>query len=184
MTENVSISHTVSEKLHSIQFFLYFFFLQEIYENFTFGPRYPAMDPSRLEALSTVKEVTGFLNIQAHHPNFTNLNAFRNLEIIGGRHLTEYFSSLYIVKTSLTSLNMRKLNVIRSGSVAILENEDLCYAQDIVWTKIMKSQSHNTLLQNNRPTQKCRLEAKTCDSQCSLDGCWGPGKGMCLACKG
>ena len=142
------------------------------------------MDPSKLEVLSTVKEITGFLNIQAHHPNFTNLNAFRNLEVIGGRHLTEYFSSLYIVKTSLVSLNMRKLNEIRSGSVAILENEDLCYAQDINWQKIMKSQSHNTLLQNNRPIQNCMLEAKTCDAQCSSDGCWGPGKGMCLACKG
>ena len=31
---------------------------QQIYENFTFGPRYPAMDPSRLEVLSTLKEVS------------------------------------------------------------------------------------------------------------------------------
>ena len=52
---------------------------QQIYDNFTFGPRYPAMDPSRLVALSSLKEVTGFLNIQAHHPNFTSLDAFRNL---------------------------------------------------------------------------------------------------------
>ena len=69
---------------------------QQIYENFTFGPRYPAMDPSRLEVLSTLKEVTGFLNIQSHHEKFRNLSAFRNLEVIGGRHLTEYFSSLYL----------------------------------------------------------------------------------------
>ena len=52
---------------------------QQIYDNFTFGPRYPAMDPSRLVALSSLKEVTGFLNIQAHHPNFTSLESFRNL---------------------------------------------------------------------------------------------------------
>ena len=52
---------------------------QQIYDNFTFGPRYPAMDPSRLNALSSLKEVTGFLNIQAHHPNFTSLSVFRNL---------------------------------------------------------------------------------------------------------
>ena len=142
------------------------------------------MSPSRLEILSSVKEITGYLNIQAHHENFTNLNAFRNLEIIGGRHLTEYFSSLYIVKTSLSSLNMRKLQHIRSGSVAVLENSELCYAQDINWQKIMQSTSHNTLLQNNRPKPKCLSETKICDSQCSDDGCWGPGKGMCLACKG
>ena len=65
---------------------------QQIFENFTFGPRYKAMDPARLEVLTSLHEITGFLNIQAHHENFTNLNAFRNLEIIGGRHLTEYFS--------------------------------------------------------------------------------------------
>ena len=158
--------------------------MQEIYDNFTFGPKYPPMLPSRLEILSSVKEITGYLNIQAHHENFTNLNVLRNLKIIGGRHLTEYFSSLYIVKTSLSSLNMRKLKHIRSGSVAILENSELCYAQDINWQKIMQSTSHNTLLQNNRPTGKCLLESKTCDPQCSDDGCWGSGKDMCLACKG
>ena len=156
---------------------------QQIYENFTFGPRYPAMDPSKLEVLTSLHEITGFLNIQAHHENFTNLEAFRNLEIIGGRTLTEYFSSLYIVKSSLTSLNMRNLRKIRSGAVAILENKDLCYAEKINWQKIMKSSSHNTLLQNNRPTQSCIVESQVCDSQCSADGCWGPGKGMCLACK-
>jgi epidermal growth factor receptor len=156
---------------------------QQIYENFTFGPRYPAMDPSRLDVLTTLKEVTGFLNIQAHHPNFTNLKAFRSLEVIGGRTLTEYFSSLYIVKTSLTSLGLRSLRKIRSGSVAILENGDLCYAQDINWSKVMKSVSHNTLLQNNKPASKCIGEAKMCDSQCSQDGCWGPGNKLCLDCK-
>ena len=156
---------------------------QDIYENFTFGPRYPAMDPVKLEVLTSLHEITGYLNIQAHHENFTNLEAFRNLEIIGGRTLTEYFSSLYIVKSSLTSLAMRGLRKIRSGSVAILENKDLCYAEKINWQKIMKSTSHNTLLQNNRPTQTCILESKICDAQCSNDGCWGPGKGMCIACK-
>ena len=52
---------------------------QQIYENYTFGPRYGAMDPSRLEVFISLKEVTGFLNIQAQHQNFTSLNAFRNL---------------------------------------------------------------------------------------------------------
>ena len=121
---------------------------QQIYQNFTFGPRYPKMNPDKLEVFQTLKEVTGYINIQAHHPQFTNLSAFANLEIIGGRHLTEYFSALYIVKTSLESLNLRSLNRIRSGSVAILENNDLCYAEKINWQRIMKSQQHNTLLQN------------------------------------
>ena len=97
--------------------------------------------------------------------------------------MTEYHSSFYIVKSSLVSLNMRSLKEIRSGAVAVLENQDLCYAQDIDWKRIMKSSHHNQLLQNNRPPQKCSSEGKLCDLQCSSDGCWGPGKGMCLACK-
>ena len=121
-----------------MKIFLSFDGFQQIYENFTFGPRYPAMDPSRLEVFSTLKEITGFLNIQSHHENFRNLSAFRNLEVIGGRTLTEYFASLYIVKTSLTSLGLRSLRKISSGSVAILENEELCYASDINWTQIMR----------------------------------------------
>ena len=156
---------------------------QQIWNNFTFGPRYPAMDPDRLEVFTTLKEVTGYINIQAHNPRFTNLKAFRNLEVIGGRHLTEYFSALYIVKTSLESLNLKSLYKIRSGSVAILENNDLCYAENISWQKIMKSQSHNTLLQNNKAPEICHKEKHVCDPQCSVEGCWGPGNELCLSCK-
>ncbi len=156
---------------------------QHIYDNFTFGPRYPSMDPERLEVFSTLKEVTGYLNIQAHHPEFTDLNAFRNLEVIGGRTTFEYFSSLYIVKTSLTSLGLKSLRKIRSGSVAILENKDLCFAPEIAWDKIMKSPNHNTLLQNNKDNQQCRREGYFCDHQCSSEGCWGSGSDLCLSCK-
>eukprot|EP00094_Tigriopus_californicus_P003834 TCALIF_03690-PA protein Name:"Similar to Egfr Epidermal growth factor receptor (Drosophila melanogaster)" AED:0.16 eAED:0.16 QI:552/0.71/0.75/1/0.71/0.75/8/642/992 len=156
---------------------------QQIYDNFTFGPRYPALDPAKLDVLSTLREVTGYLNIQAHHPNFKNLDAFRNLEIVGGRTLTEYFSSLYVVKTSLTSLNLKSLRKIRSGSVAILENQDLCFASKIKWQKIMKSPSHNTLLQNNKDPQMCITQGFDCDRQCSAEGCWGPGNKLCLSCK-
>ena len=70
------------------------------------------MPPSKLEVFSTLKEVAGYINIQAHHPRFTTLSAFSNLEIVGVRHLTEYFSALYIVKTSLESLNLRSLHKI------------------------------------------------------------------------
>jgi len=141
------------------------------------------MNPSKLEVFSTLKIVTGFLNIQAHHEKFTNLSAFRNLETIGGRHLTEYFSTLYIVKTSLTSLDLRSLRKITSGGVAILENEDLCYAEDIKWSKIMRSQNHNLAVQNNKNVGRCTNEGEKCDPQCSNDGCWGPGNQLCLSCK-
>jgi len=157
---------------------------QEVFDNYTFGNAYPSMDPSRLEVFATLKEITGYLNVQADHDSFTDLSAFRNLEIIGGRTTFEYFSSLYIVKTSLTSLGLHSLRNIRSGGVSILENKHLCYASTIQWENIMKSPNHNTLLSANRKANECHKDGRTCDTQCSGDGCWGPGSDACLSCRG
>src|SRR5687768_15429847 len=132
-----------------------------------------------------------------------------NLELIGGRTLTDYFSSLYIVKTSLRSLNLRSLKMIRSGSVAILENKDLCFADGVNWAKVMPPKVNGTLIHNNKQSQECRtyfplfhfalalrvispfnvvafcLEASNllCDKQCSKEGCWGTGANECLSCQ-
>lgn len=45
--------------------------------NFTFGPMYQQMHPDRLEVFSSLKEVTGYINIQGSHPDFKNLSYFR-----------------------------------------------------------------------------------------------------------
>ena len=128
---------------------------QHIYANFSFGPRYEPMHPEKLEIFSTLKEITGYLNIQGDNENFTTLSYFRNLEVIGGRALTEYFASLYIVKTALVSLDLRSLKKVSSGTIAILENRNLCYAQSINWSKIKKSSEHEILLQNNNNETEC-----------------------------
>jgi L1 cell adhesion molecule len=130
---------------------------QEVYSNFSFGPRHPPMHPDQMEVFSTLKQVTGYISIQATHPDFTNLSYFRNLEEIGGRQLTEYFSALYIVKTSLISLNLHSLKSVRSGSVAILENKDLCFANTVEWSKVRKSTSttHNNIIRKNAEESKC-----------------------------
>lgn len=47
------------------------------------------MPPSSLEVFSNVKEITGYLNVQATHPAFKSLYYFRNLEVISGRQLME-----------------------------------------------------------------------------------------------
>ena len=60
---------------------------QQIYQNFTFDPPHTqACVVQKLEVFSTLKEVAGYINIQAHHPRFTTLSAFSNLEIVGVRH--------------------------------------------------------------------------------------------------
>lgn len=156
---------------------------QQVYPNFTFGQRYSKVHPSKLEVFSTLQEVTGYVRIEASHADFTNLSFFRNLQIIGGRELTEYFAALYIVKTSLESLNMRSLKRVSSGSIAILENEKLCFANTINYNKIMKSSSHSILLQSNGNETFCKAENLKCHSQCSNDGCWGPHPNECLSCK-
>ncbi|XP_014252271.1 epidermal growth factor receptor isoform X2 [Cimex lectularius] len=155
---------------------------QQFYSDFSFGPHYPEMHPDKLEVFSTLKEVTGYINIQGSHPDFTNLSYFRNLEVIGGRTLTEYFASLYIVKTSLKSLGLRSLKKINSGTIAILENKDLCFSQGVDWSEIKRSAEHGTLLQNNKPEADCITEGLVCDPQCSSEGCWGPGPDQCLSC--
>lgn len=50
---------------------------QQVYRNFSFGPHYQEMHPDKLEVFSTLKEVTGFINIQGSHKDFTNLSYFR-----------------------------------------------------------------------------------------------------------
>ena len=159
---------------------------QEWFDNFTTsGVKFSPMHPSDLNILSSVKEITGFLQIEAQHPDFTSLDAFRNVETIGGRDQTsEHFSALYILKSSLISLNLKSLKEITFGSVFIVENEELCYVDSIDWRPIAKSTDRNRIiLNNNQQKQKCVAELKTCDNQCRASGCWGPGKSMCLPCK-
>ncbi|OTF83614.1 epidermal growth factor receptor-like protein, partial [Euroglyphus maynei] len=156
---------------------------QEVYQNFSFGPHYQPFHPSRLEVFSTLREITGYLNIQASHPDFKNLSYFRNLETVGGRTLTEYFAAIYIVKTSLTSLGLRSLKRVEFGSVAILENQDLCFASQIDWRKVANSSAHHILMQSNRNESECKAEGLVCHSECASDGCWGAGPDECVSCK-
>lgn len=129
---------------------------QHVFANFSFGPRYIRLNPERLEVFSTLREVTGYINIQADHEAFMNLSYFRNLEVIGGRQLMEnYFASLYIVKSSLKSLELRSLKRINSGAVVILENKNLCFAQNIKWGKVKKSNEHQFVVMANRNLTEC-----------------------------
>lgn len=129
---------------------------QHINPDYSFGEHYAKMEPHKLEVFSTVREVTGYLNVQAHHPNFTSLSYFRNLEVIGGRQVVEnLFASLYIVKTSLKSLGLKSLKRVNSGAIAIMENKYLCFAEKIAWNKLVKSKDHKQIIQNNSDPDTC-----------------------------
>lgn len=180
---------------------------QHVFANFSFGPRYIRLNPDRLEVFSTLREVTGYINIQADHEQFTNLSYFRNLEVIGGRQLMEnYFASLYIVKSSLKSLELSSLKHINSGAVVILENKNLCFAQNIKWAKVKRSNDHQFVVMANRNLTECgkwrvllfkpirvvnndfillppENENLVCDKECTTSGCWGAGPNQCLECN-
>ena len=128
----------------------------DVYSNFSIGPMFKKMHPDRLEVFSTLREVTGFINIQGDHADFTNLSYFRNLEVIGGRQLFGLYSaSLYIIKTNLKSLELRSLRQINSGTVMIVENKNLCFANEIDWTKIKKPDNYGIMIANNTDPNKC-----------------------------
>ncbi|RWS24396.1 epidermal growth factor receptor-like protein, partial [Leptotrombidium deliense] len=155
----------------------------EVHFNSSFGPRHPKMSPQKLNVFNTLRVVTGYVSIQASHPEFRNLSYFRNLETIGGRQLTDYFSAFYIFNTSLISLNLRSLRNIRNGSVTILKNRQLCLANRIDWTQVVQSKTHYILLQCNGDEATCRKNGLVCHSECTNDGCWGPGSDECRSCK-
>ncbi|XP_076329616.1 epidermal growth factor receptor-like isoform X2 [Tachypleus tridentatus] len=159
---------------------------QDIFPNNTFGPLYPEMHPKKLDIFNTLQEITGFVSIQAKHPHFTNLTFLRHLEIIRGRMVTQLSAALYIIKTSLESLNLNSLKKIHSGRVIVLENEDLCFVEDINWERMTSPSSLNTrdnLIENNADKEKCQARGLVCDDKCSEDGCWGPRVNDCLSCK-
>ncbi|XP_013119135.1 epidermal growth factor receptor isoform X2 [Stomoxys calcitrans] len=157
---------------------------QDVYTNYSLGTRYIAMHPDRMEVFSTVKEITGYLDIEGAHPAFKNLSYFRNLEVIHGRQLMEsYFASLSIVKSSLQSLELKSLKRINAGSVVIQHNDKICYVNDIAWGKLQKSMEHGFVVEENRNKEECKKDGFVCSDQCNSSGCWGSGPEQCLECK-
>nr|XP_023836880.1 receptor tyrosine-protein kinase erbB-4-like [Salvelinus alpinus] len=61
-----------------------------------------ALEPEKLNVFRTVREITGFLNIQSWPENMTDLSVFSNLATIGGRAL---YSSSGFSSSQLQSLN-------------------------------------------------------------------------------
>ncbi|XP_016094821.1 receptor tyrosine-protein kinase erbB-4-like [Sinocyclocheilus grahami] len=62
-----------------------------------------ALDPDRLNVFRTVREITGFLNIQSWPENMTDLGVFLNLATIGGRSLYSHISKEQMVCDPLCS---------------------------------------------------------------------------------
>ncbi|XP_023379631.1 epidermal growth factor receptor-like [Pteropus vampyrus] len=143
----------------------------------------PPLDPKELDILKTVKEITGFLLIQAWPENRTDLHAFENLEIIRGRTKQHGQFSLAVVGLHITSLGLRSLKEISDGDVVISGNQKLCYADTIRWQNLFGTFSQKTKIINNRNGQDCQAAGHVCNPLCSSEGCWGPEPKDCVSCR-
>lgn len=155
----------------------------ELNSNNTMGARYEPMHPSRLKVFETIRNITGYLNIQAAHPDFKDLSFFSKLEIIGGRQTTDMFHALSIIKTSLVSLNLRSLKRVISGKIVIEENRELCFANTTQFVKLGIAREDDITIRNNGDDKNCRAWGLKCHEQCGQGGCWGPGPEECLSCN-
>uniref|UniRef100_A0A8C4EA67 Receptor protein-tyrosine kinase n=1 Tax=Dicentrarchus labrax TaxID=13489 RepID=A0A8C4EA67_DICLA len=137
-----------------------------------------ALDPEKLNVFRTVREITGFLNIQSWPENMTDLSVFSNLATIGGRSLYSGISLLVLKQQGISSLQLQSLREISAGNVHIAENSQLCYYSTVNWTRLFRTANQKVLIRNNQTK-----ENMVCDPLCSDAGCWGPGPDQCLSCR-
>ncbi|XP_014767891.1 epidermal growth factor receptor isoform X1 [Octopus bimaculoides] len=136
-----------------------------------------ALSISDLDYLKSIREITGYLVIQASPPELETLSFLENLEAIGGRNEAIEEKSLFISGTNLLSLGLTKLKHILNGNVVINGNKKLCYAETIAFGSIFITPGQKEYVFDNSDT----CGNKTCDPQCK-NGCWGAGPKQCLSC--
>ncbi|XP_066482236.1 receptor tyrosine-protein kinase erbB-4 isoform X1 [Tiliqua scincoides] len=141
-----------------------------------------AMDPQNLHVFQTVREITGFLNIQSWPENMTDFSVFSNLVTIGGRALYSGLSLLILKQQGIKSLQFQSLKHISAGNIYITDNSNLCYYHTINWTSLFSTSNQKTIIHRNKKSDNCTAEGMVCSSLCSKDGCWGPGPDQCLSC--
>ncbi|XP_038862197.1 receptor tyrosine-protein kinase erbB-4-like [Salvelinus namaycush] len=116
-----------------------------------------ALDPEKLNVFRTVREITGFLNIQSWPENMTDLSVFSNLATIGGRALYSGISLLVLKQRWISSLQLQSLNEISAGNVYITNNSQLCYYNTVNWTGLFRANNQKVLIRNNRDPKECKV---------------------------
>ncbi|XP_072858661.2 epidermal growth factor receptor-like [Pogona vitticeps] len=142
--------------------------------------RTPPLDPLKLNIFKTVKEITGFLLIQAWPKNFTDLYPFENLEVIRGRTKQNGRYALAITTLNISFLGLRSLREISDGDVGITKNEHLCFVNTVDWRKHFVTENQKAIISRNGNETICR---QVCHPFCSDTGCWGPGPSQCYSCR-
>uniref|UniRef100_A0A8C1XDP5 Receptor tyrosine-protein kinase erbB-4 n=1 Tax=Cyprinus carpio TaxID=7962 RepID=A0A8C1XDP5_CYPCA len=114
-----------------------------------------ALDPDRLNVFRTVREITGFLNIQSWPENMTDLAVFSNLATIGGRSLYSGISLLILKQRWISSLKFQSLKEISAGNVYMTNNSQLCFYNTVNWTSLFRTSTQRALIKNNRDPREC-----------------------------
>lgn len=139
----------------------------------------------QLEALSTIREITGYLLIDSlDHYNFTNLRFLRRLMVIQGQETLElrpgqHYSLAVINNPHLQTANFGSLISILEGGVRITNNPELCLIDTIRVEQFLVSSS---LRRVGGLGQNCNGFA--CHAECDvLHGCWGTLADECVQCS-
>uniref|UniRef100_A0A8C9WAN6 Receptor protein-tyrosine kinase n=1 Tax=Scleropages formosus TaxID=113540 RepID=A0A8C9WAN6_SCLFO len=142
-----------------------------------------ALDPNQLGVFRSLREITGYLYIEAWPETWRNLSVFENLEFIRGRMLYRGVFSLGVQSLNVESLGLRSLRNVAGGLILIHNNSRLCYTSSLPWKALLPpDRSAQFIVTANRSPQDCAAEGHVCDAQCE-GGCWGPGPGQCRSCQ-
>ncbi|XP_048773673.2 epidermal growth factor receptor-like isoform X3 [Ostrea edulis] len=147
----------------------------------------------QLEALKTVKEITGYLMVQGgNSQEMPDLSFLSNLQIIHGRELDIAGNAFSAIMTNLSSLELISLQSIKNGKISLFGNKHLCFIEGTDFTQLFTVQKKPgqefkikdyVRSKDNRPPQDCKKEGHVCHQSCSDEGCWGKGANKCLNCR-
>nr|XP_026695839.1 receptor tyrosine-protein kinase erbB-2-like isoform X2 [Ciona intestinalis] len=134
----------------------------------------PAMNASQLQALNSIKVITGFLFINAWAEDVTNFSAFKNLKKIKGKYLYNRVGAVVIqgftnynrnnTLIQIESLGFGSLKSIDNGNVYISQMVNLCYDQTVNWLSVVKNPIQYSGIRNgvlswaNKPRNMCNLQ--------------------------
>ncbi|XP_061385952.1 insulin-like receptor isoform X3 [Danaus plexippus] len=104
-----------------------------------------------------LREVTGYILIY-RLKGVRNLgDLFPNLTVIRGMQLFKDFALVIFDNEGLESLGLHSLSRIESGAVRIQNNDHLCYANTIDWSRINAEGPQNNIIRSNYDTRLCGL---------------------------
>uniref|UniRef100_A0A8C9VK47 Receptor protein-tyrosine kinase n=1 Tax=Scleropages formosus TaxID=113540 RepID=A0A8C9VK47_SCLFO len=115
-----------------------------------------ALDPNQLGVFRSLREITGYLYIEAWPETWRNLSVFENLEFIRGRMLYRGVFSLGVQSLNVESLGLRSLRNVAGGLILIHNNSRLCYTSSLPWKALLPpDRSAQFIVTANRSPQDC-----------------------------